>query len=552
MPIQSINPATGELLRSFEPLADDILKSKIALARKAFADYADVPLEHRALCMRKLAGILDYEQEELAQLLTREVGKTITASRQEVAKCAAACRYYAENAARILAEEPIPTDHNNSYVSWEPLGVILAVMPWNFPLWQVFRFLTPALMAGNVCLLKHAPSVPQTAVILEALVRRAGFPRGTFQTLLIETHQVEAVLGDERVAAVTLTGSEAAGRAVAAQAGWLIKKSVLELGGSDPFVVMPSADLEAAVAAAVTSRTLNNGQSCIAAKRFIVHEDLYADFEARFVVAMEALTVGDPARDTTDIGPLATPQLLAHLEQQVEAARQAGGTLLTGGERMLGEGNFFEPTVIAGLPRTAAVYRDEIFGPVALLFRAASLAEALEIANDTPFGLGASVWTKDPDEQRHLIHGIQAGQVFVNTIVASDPRLPFGGIKRSGYGRELSAAGMREFLNAKTVVIAEEIQQTEIPFEAAADAADPMLQDDANTSPETDPDAEPDLRRSPFDSSQFREAFRTALSDAQNPGRNPCQNSAPNPDDPPAANHSSGIRTLLRSPSRQK
>ena len=506
MPIQSINPATGELLRSFEPLADDILKAKIALAHQAFAAYAEVPLGHRALCMRKLAGILDYEQEELAQLLTREIGKTITASRQEVAKCAAACRYYAENAAGILAEEPIPTDGNNSYLHWEPLGVILAVMPWNFPLWQVFRFLTPALMAGNICLLKHSPNVPQTALIIESLVRRAGFPRGTFQTLLIETRQVEAVLGDERVAAVTLTGSEAAGRAVAAQAGWLIKKSVLELGGSDPFVVMPSAELEAAVQAAVRSRTLNNGQSCIAAKRFIVHEDLYADFQTRFIAAMQALTIGDPTRDSTDIGPLATPQLLSNLEQQVAAARQAGGTILCGGEAMLGTGNFFEPTVIANLPRTAAVYREEFFGPVALLFRAASLAEVIEIANDTPFGLGASVWTRDADEQHQLIRGIQAGQVFVNTIVASDPRLPFGGIKRSGYGRELSAAGMREFLNAKTVVIAESIQQTEIPFEAAADGVIVI----------PNPDAASDLRRDPYDSDQFREAFRTALSEPRN------------------------------------
>jgi succinate-semialdehyde dehydrogenase/glutarate-semialdehyde dehydrogenase len=502
MAIQSINPATGEVLRTFEPLSEETLKAKLALAHSAFTGYFEIPLNHRALCMRKLAGVLEYEQEELASLLTREMGKTIVSARAEIAKCAACCRYYAENAARILSEEPIPTERNNSYVRWDPLGVVLAVMPWNFPFWQVFRFLTPALMAGNVCLLKHSSNVPQCAIAIEALVRRAGFPRGTFQTLLIESRQVESVLSDERIAAVTVTGSEAAGRAVAAQAGWLIKKSVLELGGSDPFVVMPSADLDLAVESAVKSRTINNGQSCIAAKRFIVHDEIYEEFETRFVAAMEALTVGDPTKDTTDIGPLATVTALNDLEQQVEAAKQAGATVLTGGERMLGAGNFFEPTVITGVPRSSAIYRDEIFGPVAMLFRAASLAEAIEIANDTPFGLGASVWTKDADEQKRLIAGLVCGQVFVNTIVASDPRLPFGGVKRSGYGRELSAAGMREFLNAKTVVIAEEIHQTEIPFEAA------------------ESDAEPGLSRGPYDSGQFRDAFRTALTDAEHQAEN--------------------------------
>lgn len=509
MAIQSINPATGEVLRSFEPLADEPLRAKIGLAQTAFRSYFEVPQAHRALCMRKLAGLLEYEQEELAQLLTREVGKTITASRAEIAKCAGACRYYAENTERILAEEPIPTDHNNSYVRWDPLGVILAVMPWNFPFWQVFRFLTPALMAGNVCLLKHSSNVPQCALAIEALVRRAGFPRGTFQTLLIESRQVEAVLSDTRIAAVTVTGSEAAGRAVAAQAGWLIKKSVLELGGSDPFIVMPSADLDQAVTQAVISRTLNNGQSCIAAKRFIVHESIYDDFETRFVEAMESLVIGDPVKDVTQIGPLATAELLDELERQVEAAKQAGATVLCGGERMLGVGNFYEPTVLAGVPRTAAVYRDEIFGPVAMLFSAANIAEAIEIANDTPFGLGASVWTKDHDEQQQLIAELECGQVFVNAIVASDPRLPFGGVKRSGYGRELSAAGMREFLNAKTVVIAEAVQQTEIAFEPAFepvidDLTDELLEEDRVSFPSN-----------PYDSVQFSEAFRTALSDAE-------------------------------------
>ena len=503
MAIRSINPATGEVMRSFEPLSQEAISSKIALAHAAYRDYFEVPLSHRALCMRKLAGILEYEQEELATLLTQEVGKTIRSSRQEVAKCAAACRYFAENAAKILAEEQIATEHQNSYVRFDPLGVVLAVMPWNFPFWQVFRFMAPALMAGNTCLLKHSGNVPQCALTIEALVRRAGFPRGTFQTLMIDARQVESVLADERVAAVTLTGSEAAGRAVAAQAGWLIKKSVLELGGSDPFIVMPSADVRAAVEQAVASRTINNGQSCIAAKRFIVHAEVYEEFETSFVAAMEALRVGDPMKDATEIGPLATAQLLADVEQQVEAAKRAGGRVLTGGERMLGAGNFFEPTVLVGVPRSAAVYRDEIFGPVAMLFPVASIEEAVEIANDTPFGLGASVWSRDAEEQKRLIAELVCGQVFVNTMVASDPRLPFGGVKKSGYGRELSAAGMREFMNAKTVVIADQVQQTEIAFEAPTDFAEP----------EAEPEAELAMGR--FRSEQFMNAFQVALAKAE-------------------------------------
>jgi succinate-semialdehyde dehydrogenase/glutarate-semialdehyde dehydrogenase len=499
MPIQSINPATGALLRTFEPLDEPALQARLAIAQQAFRDFFSVPPEHRSLCMRKLAGMLEDEREELAQLVTREVGKTIAASRAEIEKCAAACRYYAENAVHILGETVIPTENQNSYVRWEPLGVVLAVMPWNFPFWQVFRFLTPALMAGNVCLLKHAPNVPQCALLIEALVRRAGFPRGTFQTLLIESSQVEAVLADERVAAVTVTGSEAAGSAVAAQAGRLIKKSVLELGGSDPFIVMPSADLEVAVQQAVRSRTINNGQSCIAAKRMIVHEEIYEEFEAGFVAGMEALRVGDPTRETTAVGPLATVPLLEQLERQVEAAKLAGAVVLTGGERMLGAGNFFEPTVLANLPRSADVYREEIFGPVALLFRASSLEEAIEIANDTPFGLGASIWTFDAEEQRRLIAELVCGQVFVNTIVASDPRLPFGGVKRSGYGRELSIAGMREFLNAKTVVISDSVAPSKERFDPIGDALD---QEDPVVTLVNDPD-------------HFRQAFQNALSQAQ-------------------------------------
>jgi succinate-semialdehyde dehydrogenase / glutarate-semialdehyde dehydrogenase len=454
MAIESINPATNKLLRSFEPLTGEAARQKIALASDAFRSYATIPLDHRALWMRKLAAILEQETEDLAILITLEMGKPLEAARLEILKCADVCRYYADHAARILAPESIPTEPNHSYVRWEPLGIVLAVMPWNFPFWQVFRFLAPALMAGNVALLKHASNVPQCALSIESLVRRAGFPRGTFQSLLLEVAQVETILADERIAAVTVTGSETAGRAIGAQAGWLIKKSVLELGGSDPFIVMPSADLDLAIETAVRARCVNSGQSCIAAKRFIVADEIYDAFESRFVSAMEAMRVGDPMKEGTDIGPLATVHAVEHLEAQVKGATHVGARILTGGERMLGEGNYFEPTVLIGVPRTSAVYREELFGPVAMLFRVQDLNEAIEIANDTPFGLAASAWTRDPAEQQRLVSELKCGGVFLNAMVASDPRLPFGGIKRSGYGRELSAPGMREFLNAKTIVIA--------------------------------------------------------------------------------------------------
>src|SRR5215469_15038452 len=467
MAIESINPATGKLLRTFEPLTDQAIRDKIALASQASAVYQRVPLEHRALCMRKLAAIIEYATDDLATTITLEMGKPIHASRQEVLKCANACRYYADNAARILMPEAIQTE-DHSYVRWDPLGVVLAVMPWNFPLWQVFRFLAPALMAGNVGLLKHASNVPQCAIAIEALVRRAGFPRGVFQTLMIESQQVERVLADERVAAVTVTGSEAAGRAVAAQAGYFLKKSVLELGGSDPFLVMPSADLAEAIKNAVQARCINNGQSCIAAKRFIVHESVYREFEERFVEGMAAQVVGNPMLESTQIGPLATSQIAEDLQKQVDAAIHAGGRLLTGGRRVMRGGNFFSPTVIAGLPRTAAVTREETFGPLAFVFKVGSLDEAIALANDTPFGLGASCWTNEIAEQQRLSLELQSGSVFFNAPVVSDPRLPFGGIKQSGYGRELSAAGMREFLNAKTVVIAAAAVQPQTPEDAAA------------------------------------------------------------------------------------
>jgi succinate-semialdehyde dehydrogenase/glutarate-semialdehyde dehydrogenase len=459
MAIESINPANGAVLRSFEPLSGEQIRQKMNLAEEASLSYPAIPLSHRALWMRKLASLLEEGVEDLARLITQEMGKTIAGSRAEVLKCALGCRYYADNAARIMASEAVATGSNHSYVRWDPLGIVLAVMPWNFPFWQVFRFLSPALMAGNIGLLKHASNVPQCALAIESLVRRAGFPRGTFQTLLIEAKQVEGVLADERVAAVTVTGSEAAGRAIAAQAGWLIKKSVLELGGSDPFVVMPSADLDLAVATAVRARCVNSGQSCIAAKRFIVADEIYDRFESRFVDAMEALKVGDPMKEDTEIGPLATKHIVEELETQVNNAVTAGAHVLTGGERMLGAGNYFEPTVIVGVPRSCSVYREELFGPVAMLFRVNDLSHAIQVANDTPFGLGASAWSRDPVEQQRLVTELQSGNVFLNAMVASDPRLPFGGVKRSGYGRELSAAGMREFMNAKTVVIASPAQE---------------------------------------------------------------------------------------------
>ncbi len=480
--IQSLNPATGQLLRRFDPLTPAAVEAKLALAAAAARTYAAESLEHRQFWMRRLALLLESDREDLATTVVSEMGKPIAGARLEVDKCASVCRYYAENAASILEPEIVATEHAQSYVRWDPLGVLLAIMPWNFPLWQVFRFLAPALMAGNVVLLKHAPNVPQCALAIEGLARRAGFPRGSIQALLIGTEGVESVLGDERVAAVTLTGSEAAGRAVAAQAGYLLKKSVLELGGSDPFIVMPSADLTAAITNGVQARCINNGQSCIAAKRFLVHDEVYDEFERGFIAEMQGLKVGDPMCEDTEIGPLATAGAVDRLMGQMEAALAGGGRLLTGGKRIAGDGFYVEPTVIAAVGRDSGLYGEETFGPLALLFRVGSLDEAIQVANHTPFGLGASCWTARPEEQERLAREIQAGAVFFNRPVASDPRLPFGGIKHSGYGRELSAAGMREFLNAKTVVIAElkdAPQQTDLPFvpepETTSGETAPML-----------------------------------------------------------------------------
>ncbi len=458
MPIASKNPATGETLKTFESLNDQQLEEKLQRAADTFRNYRRTSFTDRAQVMMRAAEILEHEKQEFARVMTLEMGKPIKAAVSEAEKCALVCRYYAENAETHLAAEIVETNATNSFVRFQPLGAVLAVMPWNFPFWQVFRFAAPALMAGNVGLLKHASNVPQCALAIEDVFRRAGFPEGAFQTLLIGSETVQQVIEDVRVTAVTLTGSEPAGRSVASIAGKQIKKTVLELGGSDPFIVMPSADLEAAVTTAVKARTINNGQSCIAAKRFIVHTQIYVEFEKRFVEVMKALRVGDPTDEATDIGPLATEQILKDLEDQVQISVAAGAKILTGGHKFkadgnLALGNFYEPTVLVDIPKNSPAYADEIFGPVASLFRVGGIDEAIELANATPFGLGAAAWTNDAAEQARFIDELEAGCVFINGMVASDPRLPFGGVKHSGYGRELGEFGIREFVNVKTVWI---------------------------------------------------------------------------------------------------
>jgi succinate-semialdehyde dehydrogenase / glutarate-semialdehyde dehydrogenase len=450
MSIATINPATGETLKTFEPLNDAQIDAAIGRAADAFRVNAERSFAERAGRMRRAAEILETRARELGRLITIEMGKPIKASIAEVKKCALVCRYYADRAESHLADEHIETDARQSYVRYQPLGPVLAVMPWNFPFWQVFRFAAPALMAGNVGLLKHSSNVPQCALAIEATLRDAGFTDHEFQTLLIGSDQVRRVLEDERVKAATLTGSEPAGASVASIAAAKIKKSVLELGGSDPFIVMASADLDQAARVAVQARIVNSGQSCIAAKRFIVHENIASEFITKFVRDMEALKVGDPLDEATDVGPLAMPQIADDIERQVNQSVAKGAKVLTGGKR---DGNFYLPTVITDLPDDAPAGREETFGPVAAVFRVRDAAAAIAVANDSPFGLAASVWTNDRRETELLIDGIEAGQVFVNAMVASDPRVPFGGIKHSGFGRELGPHGIREFVNAKTVWI---------------------------------------------------------------------------------------------------
>jgi succinate-semialdehyde dehydrogenase/glutarate-semialdehyde dehydrogenase len=453
MPIATTNPATGELIRVFDPHSSAEVDAKIQKAHDAFLAHRRTPFADRAAKMRRAAEILEKEKDRWARLMTLEMGKTLKSAGDEALKCALACRYYADNTERFLADEAIATNAGKSFVAYQPLGVVLAVMPWNFPFWQVFRFAAPALMAGNGGLLKHASNVPQCALAIEEILCRAGFTEGEFLTLLIESSQVARVIDDPRVAAATLTGSEPAGRQVAGQCGKQIKRTVLELGGSDPFIVMPSANLDEAVQIAVKARCINNGQSCIAAKRFIVHDSIYAEFERRFVEGMLGLKVGDPMAATTDVGPLATGQIVGELDDQVKRAVAGGARVLTGGKRVSGPGNFYEATALAGVPKSCPVYYEEIFGPVAMLFRVSGIEEAIEVANDSDFGLASSVWTNDSAEIARFTAEIEAGAVFVNGMVASDPRLPFGGIKNSGYGRELSSFGIREFCNIKTVWI---------------------------------------------------------------------------------------------------
>ena len=453
MPIASINPATGEKAKEFSPFDDAEIEKRLKRAENASKNYRRTAFSERSERMEATAELLLLEKERLAEIITLEMGKLFPDSLEEVLRCSRGCRFYADNAERFLEDEPAQTDAARSYVHYEPLGTILAIMPWNFPFWQVFRFVAPALMAGNVGLLKHASNVPQCALAIEQILCRAGFDDGVFQTLLIEPDRVEKIIVDPRVKAVTLTGSEKAGRAVASTAARQIKKSVLELGGSDAFIVMPSANFESALSTAVKARTVNTGQSCIAAKRLLVADEIYDEFLDQFVDRMRALKVGDPMDPATELGPLATEQILEGVHDQVQKTIALGAKLLTGGNRIHGPGFFYEPTVLVDVPKESPAYREEVFGPVASIFRVDNAARAIEMANDSSFGLGASVWTNNSEEQELFTSDLEVGMVFINAMVASDPRLPFGGVKRSGYGRELGAAGTREFTNTKTVWI---------------------------------------------------------------------------------------------------
>lgn len=453
MAIATINPATGQLLKSFDALSDSQVDEKIRRAADTFPKFRELGFAQRAQMMRRAGDILESEKNSIARLMTVEMGKTLRSAVDEAVKCAWVCRHYADCAERFLADEIIQTNASRSYIRYQPLGIVLVVMPWNFPFWQAFRFIAPGLMAGNVGLLKHASNVPQCALKIEEVLCRAGFPDGAFQTLLIGSEKVDRILDDPRIAAATLTGSEEAGMKVGAGAAKRIKKVVLELGGSDPFIVMPTANFDEAVATAVKARTINNGQSCIAAKRFIVAEAISDRFEREFVARMQALRVGDPMDETTDVGPLANAEAVKSLHEAVQETVQAGARVLCGGAPAKGAGNFYLPTVLADVSNESPAYREELFGPVASIFRVKGTDDAIRLANDSKFGLGASAWTNDPAEQERFINELEVGMVFINQMVASDPRLPFGGVKRSGFGRELSVHGIREFTNIKTVVV---------------------------------------------------------------------------------------------------
>ncbi|MEK6441294.1 NAD-dependent succinate-semialdehyde dehydrogenase [Pseudonocardia sp. T1-2H] len=453
MAIATTNPATGETIRTFDALTDAQLEQKLQTAAEVFRTYRTTTFAQRSGWLRRAAEILDDEAEELGGLATLEMGKTLASAIAEIHKCAKGCRWYADHAEGILADQPRDVEGARVFTRYEPLGPVLAIMPWNFPYWQVFRFAAPALMAGNVGLLKHASNVPQCALAIEDVLRRAGFPEGAFQTLLVPSAAVEGILDDVRVRAVTLTGSEGAGREVASAAGRNIKPSVLELGGSDPFVVMPSVDLDVAVDNAVASRTLNNGQSCINAKRFIVHEQVADEFVRRMVAKLEALKLGDPRDESTDMGPLSSPDAVKTLDKQVQDTVAAGARLLTGGKPSGGPGNFYPPTLLTDIPEGSPGHREEFFGPVALVWRARDVEDAIRIANDSDFGLGGSAWTRDPAEQERFVTEIETGMIYVNRVTESTPEVPFGGVKNSGYGRELADFGPRSFCNAKTVWI---------------------------------------------------------------------------------------------------
>ena len=453
MAIATTNPATGEVLKTFEPLTAAQIEQKLQLAADAFRAHRRTSFAERANKMMRAADLLEVDKDECAHLMTLEMGKPLKAAVGEAVKCASGCRYYAQNAEKFLADEIVETGAKRSFIRYLPMGPILAIMPWNFPFWQVFRFAAPALMAGNVGLLKHASNVPQCALKIEDVFRRAGFAEGVFQTLLIGSGPVEGILNDPRVVAATLTGSEQAGIQVGVSAAKQVKKVVLELGGSDPFIVMPSADLDAAVATAVEARIQNNGQSCIAAKRFIVAEKIADEFERQFVQRMQNLRVGDPFDENTQLGPLANPDAVTSLDADVKKTVAGGARLLTGGHPLDRRGSFYAPTVLTDIPKNSPAYSEELFGPVASIFRVKDIDQAIQIANDSRFGLGASAWTNDPAETERFINELDAGMVFLNKMVASDPRLPFGGVKFSGHGRELAEFGIREFVNIKTVWI---------------------------------------------------------------------------------------------------
>ncbi|MEU4380897.1 NADP-dependent succinic semialdehyde dehydrogenase [Micromonospora echinofusca] len=458
MPIATTNPATGQTLKSYDPMSAKQIDAAIERADLTYRQLRGTTIDQRGRWLNAAADLLEAERDEIARLMTTEMGKTYASARAEVTKCATACRFYAAKAADFLADEPADAGAvkaTRAFVRYQPIGPVLAVMPWNFPLWQVLRFAAPALMAGNTGLLKHASNVPQTALLLEDLFRRAGFPEGAFTTLLVGSAEVDRVLSDPRVRAATLTGSEGAGRSIAQIAGRELKKTVLELGGSDPFVVMPSADLDRAAEVATTARCQNNGQSCIAAKRFIVHADVFDAFAERFAANMSALRVGDPMDPDTDVGPLASEGGRDEVHAQVRDAVDKGATVLCGGEPPAGPGWYYPPTVVTDLRPEMRMWSEEVFGPVAGLYRVSSYEEAIEVANGTSFGLGSNAWTRDPEEQERFATDLDAGNVFVNGMTTSYPELPFGGVKNSGYGRELSALGMREFCNTKTVWVGE-------------------------------------------------------------------------------------------------